>query len=117
MYGDGARKGVPNLHIWKCFFFIAPLSLLWPDGIREHPEAVKANTSKKKKGGVQGGAIGATRELTGLRGKGARRKCGESKTQERKKKLISCSCNKGLSVFSFLLQIKIQTHINVRFLF
>lgn len=35
----------------EMLFFIALLSLLWPDGIREHPEAVKANTSKKKKGG------------------------------------------------------------------
>lgn len=73
----------------EMLFSIALLSLLWPDGIREHPEAVKQTHQKKKKerrGGL--GAMGATRELTGLQGKGVRRKCGESKTQEKKSRFL-----------------------------
>ena len=33
----------------EMLFLTVPPSLLWPDGIRERSEAVKANTSKKRK--------------------------------------------------------------------
>lgn len=35
----------------EMLFLTAPPSLLWPDGIRERSEAVKANTSKRERRG------------------------------------------------------------------
>lgn len=64
----------------EMLFLTALPSLLWPDGIRERPEAVKANTSKKEK---EGRGVRATRELTGWAGKWRKKKM--RKKQNRKK--------------------------------
>lgn len=71
----------------EMLFFIAPLSLLWPDGIREHPEAVKANTSKKKKGWGAGGCNRSNQGVDRPAGKRSKKKMWRKQNTGEKKKV------------------------------
>lgn len=69
----------------EMIFLIAPPSLLWPDGIRERSEAVKANTSKRRK--REGGEC---KRGVGRMGRGEEKNEVEEDGKSRKTKLVSC---------------------------
>ena len=65
----------------EMIFLTAPPSLLWPDGIRERSEAVKANTSKRRKREGRRVQEGSWQDGPG---RGERRSGGGWKKQENK---------------------------------